>query len=159
MFSFPKTLCLVWLVMPLYSQSLQIQADSVSRGQEGTAVIRLDSPAGKEPVSLQWEVHLPVSIQLDPRRVVVAEAAAAAAKSVTCAMLVNRTGDIARCRCILAGGVKPIGNGPIAVLKYTPTGSVRPGRYQLNLRSGLSVSETVKKTPIKDAGVAIVVSP
>jgi hypothetical protein len=159
MLPIPKAVCLVWLAPPLCSQSLQIQADSVARGQEGAAVIRLDSPAGKEPVALQWEIHLPVSIQLDLRKVVAADAASAAAKSVTCAIQVNRTGDTTRCRCILAGGAKPIGNGPIATLKYTPARSVRPGRYQINLRSGFAVSEGTKKLPIKDAGITIVVSP
>ena len=154
-----KAVCLVWLAPPLWSQSLQIQADSVSRGQESTAVIRLDSPPRKEPLALQWEIHLPVSIQLDPQKVVIAEAAKAAAKSVACSILVNLSGNTTRCRCILAGGVKPIGNGPVASLKLTPPRNLRPGRYELNLRDALSVRQDMKKVPIKDAAVTIVVSP
>jgi hypothetical protein len=159
MLPLPKTVCLAWLALPLCSQSLQVQSGPVGRAQEGTATIRLDSPPGKEPLALQWEIHLPVSIRLDPRQVVTAGAASAAEKSVTCSILANRTGNTTRCRCILAGGVKPIGNGPVVMLKYTLAPSLKSGRYELNLRNAFSVSKGMKNVPIKDAGVHVVVSP
>jgi hypothetical protein len=159
MFSFRTTLALLALALPLCSQTLQVQATGAGRAQKGSATIRLDSPPGKEPLALQWEIQVPVSIALDPRTIVAGEAATAAGKSVTCAILVNRSGDSTRCRCLLAGGAKPIGNGPVALMTYVPARIVRPGSYKLNLRSVFSVGEGTKKAPLKDAETTIIVSP
>lgn len=140
------------------SQSLQLRVeDSIAPGQAGTAIIQLDSGAEAQPVALQWEIQVPISIRLDPRNVEAGPAAVSAGKSIACSILVNRSGNTSHCRCIVAGGKMPIGNGPVAKLKYTTLPTLRPGRYDMDLRNALAVSESAKKASIKDSTIAIVV--
>ena len=147
----------LWL--PASSQSLQLRVeDSIAAGQEGTAVIDLDSPQVSPPVALQWEIQVPLSIRLDPRSIQPGSAAVAAGKSVKCSILANRSGNTSHCRCILAGGAMPIANGPVATLKYRTVPKLRPGRYDMNLRNAIAVSESAKKASIKDSTIAITVS-
>jgi len=136
--------------VPVFGQSLDVQAAAGQDSKSGSAIVSILSPAGKEPVALQWEFSLPLSIQPDPRKVQAGEAATQAKKSVRCEILANRQGKDQICRCILAGGVSPIPNGPVAILPYFLARSAHPGRYDVEIKNAFAVSGDMKKIAVKD---------
>src|SRR5579864_5086700 len=102
-------------VLPLAGQTLQVRSSPVAAGQKGTATIQLQSPAGKEPQALQWDlVFAAGTIHMEAEDVVAGDDAKTAGKSVTCAKIPPRSNP--NYRCILAGGQGAVANGAIAVL-------------------------------------------
>ena len=143
-------------ISPLVSiaQSLQVQAIPTEASRDGTVIVKIVSPPGKEPLALQWDFSLPVSIRLDSTAAAAGEAATQAQKSVRCEILPNRQGKDQTCRCILAGGTSPISNGPVAVMPYSTT-RARPGNYEVRIKKALAVSSDSKKAGIKDTQTEI----
>jgi hypothetical protein len=139
----------------LSAQSLQVQVVPSEESREGSVTVKIVSPAGKEPLALQWDFSLPVSIRLNSQMAVPGEAATQAQKSVRCAILANREGKDQICRCILAGGTSPIPSGPVAVVQYSATRGSQPGTYALHIRKALAVSSDNKKVDLKDTQTEI----
>lgn len=46
------------LCSPLFAQTFQIVPSMAARGRTGTLLIAFVSPAGKEPIALQWKIAL-----------------------------------------------------------------------------------------------------
>jgi hypothetical protein len=149
------TLITIFLPFTLRAQTLQIHAQSLS-AQEGTATIELTSAAGQEPLALQWELSFPETIQLDPVGASIGEPSGKAGKSIRCAILANRQGKTQTCRCLVSGGTNRVPNGPVAILKYSAASPFRAGRYGLELKKGLAVTNDMKKLALKDARAEIV---
>ena len=150
----------VWLVpVALYGQTLQVQSEPGADGHSGRVVIRLDSPPGKEPVALQWDLEFAATaLHVDLTNPAAGDAAKTAGKSVACSLIAREKIDRFRYRCILAGGVSVIASGPIVTLPYSAEQNAKPGRYPLRLKNGLSVSKNLKKDKLKDSGVEITLS-
>jgi hypothetical protein len=112
----------VWLLfgsLALYGQSLRV---SFIRGEPGETIavqISLDAPTGKAPTSLKWETVFPVQLlQVEGIGPSPSSAAKESGKSFTCAPPKGYSYV-----CILAGGQKPVGNGPIATFRFR----IQPG--------------------------------
>jgi hypothetical protein len=146
----------IWLVpVALYGQTLQLQLEPAA-ARSGTVVVRLDSLPGKEPLSLQWELEFEGrAMSVDFQNPVVGDAAKTAGKSIGCSLVAREKRDLFRYRCVLAGGVRAIANGPIAILSYSTAPDGKPGRYPLKLRNGLSVGQNLTKERLKDSGAEI----
>lgn len=104
--------------VPLWGQSLEVSPAAAARGETGSFLIKLASPKGKELVALQWEISAPPEITIDPGNIVAGSAAEGAEKSITCASVQKQNRDGQRYACILAGGKKAMGDGPVAVVRY-----------------------------------------
>jgi hypothetical protein len=147
----------MWLVpVALYGQTLQIQPEPAADAHSGTVVVRLDSLPGKEPLALQWELEFAgLALHMDFQNLAVGDAAKTAGKSIACTLVAREKRDRFRYRCILAGGVRPIANGPIAIVPYTAERDGKPGHYPLKLSNGLSVSQNLAKEKLKDSAAQI----
>jgi hypothetical protein len=92
----------------------------VVRGASGSLLLTLESPQGKALSALQWEFTFPQNVVVDLADINAGSAAESAQKALTCmgAEQLKDTGKGSVYVCILAGGQKPIPNGPIAVVRY-----------------------------------------
>jgi hypothetical protein len=147
----------IWLMpLALYGQTLQLQPEPAAGSHSGTVVVRLDSPRGKEPLALQWELEFVGTVlHMDFENLVAGDAAKTVGKSIACSLVAREKRDRFRYRCVLAGGVHAIANGPIAILSYAADRDGKPGRYPLKLTNGLSVSQKLIKERLKDSGAEI----
>ena len=150
----------IWLMpVALYGQTLQVQPESAADGHSGTVVIRLESPAGKEPLALQWELEFAATaLHLDLTNPAAADTAKTAGKSVACSLVAREKIDRFRYRCIMAGGVSVIASGPIVTIPYAAEQNGKPGRYPFRLKNGLSVGKDLKKEKLKDSIAQITLS-
>lgn len=104
--------------VPLWGQSLQVSPVVAARGEAGSFLIKLASPKGKDLVALQWEISAPPEITIDPGNIVAGSVAEGAQKSITCVSVQKQNRGDQRYACILAGGKKAMGDGPVAVVRY-----------------------------------------
>src|ERR1035437_799087 len=104
----------------LWAQSLSIAPSTVTRGASGSLLLTLESPQGKAPAALQWEFTFPPNVVVDLADIAAGSSAESAQKALTCRS-VEKTKDAGQGSvygCILAGGQKPIPNGPVAAVRY-----------------------------------------
>jgi hypothetical protein len=147
------------LSLSLGAQQLRLRVEPGESGREGILVAELESPPGKEPLALQWEFSVPLTLQLDPRSASVGEAAGSAQKSVWCATQVNYSGSrIQSCRCILAGGLGAIPNGRVAIVKYSSARRTKAGKYDIEIQKAFAVASGVKKVPLKNVQAQIIIA-
>src|ERR1700681_4572675 len=108
----------LWLVpVALYGQTLQVQSEPAADRHSGTVVIRLESPAGQEPLALQWDLEFAATaLHVDLTNPAAGDAAKTAGKSVACSLIAREKIDRFRYRCIMAGGVSVIGSGPLVTI-------------------------------------------
>jgi hypothetical protein len=136
------------------AQTLEIPAASVDRGSANIFRVVLRSQAQKPITALQWELIIPPGLLVAADSVATGDAAETAGKSVTCS---NRTdtknGTI--CACIVAGGLKPVQGGTIAIVKFSAAGGAKAGAVTIGLQRILGVSADLQKVPIADATTAI----
>src|SRR5262249_12261069 len=143
-----KLLPVLLLSVPLYSQSLRLTGGSVRRGESINLSLILESPPGKAPLALQWELAYPSpQIGAEEKDLVRGDAAGAAGKSLTCRGQAEDAGTYFY-RCILAGGQNPIPNGPVAVVKCQARSRARTGVAAIRIRNAQAVSSDLKKVEI-----------
>jgi hypothetical protein len=149
----------VLLALPLCAQDLRLQVEPGPSGRDGAIVVELESPPGKEPLSLQWDFSIPPAVQIDPRSASEGEAAGSVQKSPQCAVQVDYSGAKSQfCRCIVAGGLRALPNGPVAIVKYSALGKTKPGRYEVEIQKAFAVASGVKRAPLKNVRAQIVIS-
>lgn len=151
-----RYLVLFLCTLPIFGQSLRVSSATATPGKKTEVEIALDSPAGKEPLALQWEVGFSAdAFKLDKAGLVAGPAAHAAGKSLTCAAKKN-AGPTAWV-CILAGGQKPIASGVVAVLHL----DVQPGAGDsraIVVDNAMAVSAALKKLPISRVAATVKVT-
>ena len=112
---------LVVVCTGVWAQSLQVSPSTTTRGALNSFLIKINSPPGKEPVALQWTLRVADGITITTRDVRAGSAAESADKSITCAATKQDAEKESAFMCIVADGLKPIPNGPVAVVTYTVT--------------------------------------
>jgi len=111
--------------------------------------LALASPAGKEPLALQWDLRIPLApAALVDDRLLVGFVAREAAKSLYCAPP-TKMDETHTVRCILAGGRKPIPNGTIALLKLKIATHAPIGSTRVRVERGLAVSRDLEQVPLR----------
>jgi hypothetical protein len=125
---------------PLLAQSFQIVPSTAPHGRAGSLLITLTSPAGKEPVALQWKIALGSEVAAEPTNIVAGDAAIRAGKSATCKPVQDNLAFI----CILAGGKKPIANGTIFLVKYKIKPKTKPHTLAVRISDGIAVLQLQK---------------
>lgn len=126
--------------VPLWGQSLQVSQAAAARGEAGSFLIKLASPKGKELVALQWEISAPPEITIDSVNMVAGSAAEGAQKSITCASVQKPDRGGQRFACILAGGQKAMGDGPVAVVRYNIRHGTGAGRVVVRIDKAMGVT-------------------
>jgi len=130
-----------------WGQSLEVTASAVDRGSANIFRILLKSAAGKEPTALQWELAVPAQITIEVSGMVTGDAAERAGKSLTCAA--KKSEGAARIfACVLAGGLKAIPAGTIAIVRYEAAAKASPGKVTVRLEKAVGVSADLKKVAV-----------
>jgi hypothetical protein len=139
---------LLFAPLLLSGQSLQISSAKASRGGRVTLQVVLTSPAGREPLGLQWETTFPVDrlVPFGPG-VSLGAVTRAAGKSVQCAAT-PQAGESAGSKCILIGGRQPIHNGVIARLQFRVPPKAPEGSARVLVDQCSAVFKDLKQTPL-----------
>jgi hypothetical protein len=143
----------------LWAQSLSIPPSTVTHGASGTLLLTLDSPRGKAPLALQWELTFPPNVVVDVADIVAGSAAESAQKALACRS-VERTKDAAPGSvygCILAGGQKPIPNGPVAVVRYRVPLEIRQITEKVRVGKAIGAAADLKRIDLQGAQAVITV--
>jgi hypothetical protein len=114
-------------------------------------------PAGRSLAALQWEISFPSALAVDLSGIVAGSAAQSAGKSITCA---KSFGGISRplgsrFKCILAGGSKTIGNGPIAIVYFRFQSDVKGAPVRVAIDHVTGVTPDLKPIAISDLDAII----
>lgn len=97
---------------------LRLSTASAAPGGVAEMRLDLDSPAGQEPQALQWEVAYPSpKLGLEDGDLTAGSVASEAGKSLICAGRVESAAEYVY-RCIVAGGLKVIPNGTVALIHF-----------------------------------------
>jgi hypothetical protein len=99
-----------------WAQSLQILPSPPTHRESSSFQIMIVSPAGNEPVALQWKLAVPEGVTIKPGDLEAGSAAKSAGKSITCA--VPGTGVSGVLACILIGGQTSIPDGAVTVVRF-----------------------------------------
>jgi hypothetical protein len=134
--------------LALCGQTLQISSAKASRGKRVTLQVVLTSPAGREPLGLQWETIFPAD-QLVPLEggISLGPVTRAAGKSVQCAAK-PQAGGTSGTKCILIGGQKPIPNGVIALLQFSVLSKAPEGSARVRVDPATAVFKDLKQTQL-----------
>ncbi|MBI1792137.1 MAG: hypothetical protein HYR60_31830, partial [Acidobacteria bacterium] len=112
----------------------------------------IESPAGKEPLSLQFEANYPVrQMEADRGGPIVGEPAKSAGKFITCATRWKKAPVVSSLKCIVAGGQKPIPNGKLAALRFKIPVTADYGAYKVTVEEAQSVGADMKLVKLKKA--------
>jgi hypothetical protein len=143
----------------VWAQSLSISPSTVTRGASGSLLLRLESPQGKAPLALQWEFTFPPNVVVDRADIAAGSAAESAQKALTC-RAVERTKDGGQGSvygCILAGGQKPIPNGPVAAVRYRVPLEIRQITEKVRVGKAIGASADLKSVELEGAQAVITV--
>jgi len=152
-----RWLLLMLCVVPLPGQILKVASKSAPAGKKSVVEISLESPAGKEPLSIKWEMTFPGdALKLDRTGAHPGPAAQGAGKNLTCAAR-KQSGQPSRWVCLLAGGRKEIPNGVIARFQFD-VGPGAAGSLAVVVENADAASAALKKIPITRAEGTVTVT-
>lgn len=115
-----RTALLFASALGLGAQSLRAPASTVGAGGKGVFSILLESPAGRAPAVLQWDLRVPPGVTVAANGIEPGRSAKSAKKTLTCMPRKNgSSGSRVTHTCVLAGGTDPIKNGVIALVHYS----------------------------------------
>jgi hypothetical protein len=141
----------------LWGQSLSIPASTVTHGASAVLRLTLNSPPGKAPVALQWELTIPPNVAVDVADITVGSAMESAQKALSC-RLVERARDPGTVyACVLAGGQKPIPNGPVAAVRYRVPVEIRHIAEKVRVGKVVGSTLDLKKLDLEGAEATITV--
>jgi hypothetical protein len=138
----------------VHGQSLRVPSSSTDRTTPGVFSVILESPLGKAPLSLQWEISASPAIAIGAADIGIGQAAESSVKFLTCAA---RAKELLRMRyaCILAGGQEPIKPGQIAIVHYRAQIDVRGAPIRVGIEKVLGASANSKKIEIQSVDAII----
>jgi hypothetical protein len=132
--------------LPLLAQSFQIVPSRAPRGGTGSLLITFVSPAGKEPVALQWKIALGTEVTAAAEDLTAGDAAKAADKALVCAPASARGQESSFYNCILAGGKKAIPSGTVFLVKYRVKPQAAPDTLVVRISGGIAISADANPT-------------
>jgi hypothetical protein len=138
---------------------LSIPPSTVVRGASGSLLLTLESPQGKALSALQWEFTFPQNVVVDLADINAGSAAESAQKALTCmgAEQLKDTGKGSVYVCILAGGQKPVPNGPIAVVRYRVPLEVRQIAEKVRVGKAVGATADLKSVELEGAQAVVTV--
>ena len=122
-----KLLLFLSISCPLWAQSLQILPAPASGTNGGAFQIMIVTPKPPSPASLQWSIRTSDAVTIDVQQITAATSAKEAGKSLTCAPAASKDKQIQERKwlCILAGGLRPIPDGSVALVRFTAASGSR----------------------------------
>ena len=85
------------------------------------------TPKPPSPASLQWSIRTSDDVTIDVQQITAASSAKEAEKSLICAPATRKDRQIQERKwlCILAGGLRPIPDGSVALVRFTAASGSR----------------------------------
>ena len=121
------------------------------RGGSGSLLVTFVSPAGREPIALQWKIALGTEVVAAQEDLIAGEAATGAGKTLTCSPPTDLGKAGPTYLCILAGGKKAIANGTVILVKYKIKPDAKPGADVVRISDGIAVPQEpppLQNTPL-----------
>ena len=103
---------------------------------------------------MQWKIMLGTEVTAAVEDIKAGDAATTADKAVVCAAVTKPVQESLTYNCILAGGVKPIANGTIFLVKYKVKQKTIPQTLAVRISDGIAVlqhSDQLQKTNMAPA--------
>lgn len=152
-----KSVAIAWLSTALLSaQALTVPPSETAQNTIGTFSLLLSTPVDRAPLALQWDLSLPPVIAVRTEDITIGKAAQAAGKSLTCALRHPKTASRRiNYTCILAGGRKSLGDGPIAQVQYRAQWDPKGAPVQLEIENVLGVSGHLDRIPMASVNVTV----
>jgi hypothetical protein len=138
------------LAVRLGAQSLQILPAS-----PGTFRIMIMSPPKNPVLALQWRIAVSKGAVIAADGIQPGTAAGAARKEVTCRAVQSAGRDASAYVCILAGGRRPIPDGPVAVVRLLARDRDSSVTVRLSGMKAVTLATTAKILPDIEAVVPL----
>jgi hypothetical protein len=134
---------------PMPRHTLRLSPVSATPGSVAKVRLELDFPAGEEPLALQWELSYPSpKLGIEDGDLVAGSAANSAAKTFVCTGRVESAGEYVY-RCVIAGGLKRVYNGVVALINFRVRSYAQPGPATVRVSDAFGVAIDGKKVPIQ----------
>ncbi|HTR37141.1 MAG TPA: hypothetical protein VMH80_14645 [Bryobacteraceae bacterium] len=105
---------------------------------------------------MQWDLSIPPVIAVRTGDITIGTAAQAAGKSLTCALReTKRASRRIRYTCILAGGQRPLVNGPIAQVQYRAKWDLKGAPAEVEMEKVIGVSRDLQRIPMANVDINI----
>ena len=131
----------------MFGQALSVSSSSGAPGDKVVLDISMDSQAGQAPAVLKWELMFPARLlEIDGSGPEPSKTAKESGKSLTCAVRAEYTFV-----CVLAGGEKPIANGPIATFRFKIQASAHTGTSIIKIDQVDAVTKDLKTLKLSGA--------
>jgi hypothetical protein len=151
----------------MWAQSLSVPPSTAKRGGSGSLLLMLDSPPGKAPVALQWKLVFSENVTVALADIASGSAAESAQKALTCSAIakhanagptsVGPTNVGPTFVCILAGGHRPIPNGPVANVLYRISAGAPRLSGKVNVENIIGVAADSRKVEMGNVEGSITV--
>lgn len=151
-----RCLAYLLLVTPGSAQTIQIEPVAVSRGSANIFRMTLKPRAGQALTALEWEFLFPNSLRIEPAGVVTSGAAEASGKSVACAVRPPRESNQVLA-CLVAGGVKPLPEGTIVIVRFVAANDAKRGDANLRIEKIAAVSASSDRIMLANIKVLITI--
>ena len=130
------------------AQTLEVTPATMDRGSANILRITFKPRAEKAITALQWDLVFRQGLRIVPDGVVCGSAAESAGKSLACGRKPSDGGN-QRLTCILAGGVQPLREGVIAIIRLEAAGDARKGKTAVDLEKVQGVSPALDSVPME----------
>jgi len=138
------------------AQTLEITPATIQRGSANIFRIVLRANANKSIAALQWDLVYQDGLRIEPSGVVPGPATETSGKSVTCALRPSVEGKSAL-RCMLAGGVKTVATGVIAIVRVEAPRDAPKGERFVEVTEIVGVSPKLESVSIGKTRNAMIV--
>jgi len=123
-----------------WGQTVELAPVSAAAGSVASMTLTWAAPPGKSAVALEWELSYPSpQLGLEDKDIAAGSTAHTAGKALTCKGRSQDAGTYVY-KCILAGGSKPLANGPAAIFFFRVRNKTRKGAATVRLSNTLGVS-------------------
>lgn len=94
---------------------------------------------------MQWKIALGTEITAAVEDILAGDAATTAGKAITCALVTKAAPPGLTYACILAGGIKPIANGTVFLVKYRIKPTTPPQVLKVQVSEGIAALDQGKQ--------------
>jgi hypothetical protein len=144
---------LLFVCLPVLGQTSRVSSVAKAPGDTVTLEISADSEPARAPIALKWAVLFPAELmEIETAAPQMGSAAVDSGKSLRCTVRNPHS-----CVCILSGGQKPIGDGPIATFHFKIRTTAKKGTASLRIEGGESTTADSKKWLLDNSEVIVII--
>jgi hypothetical protein len=139
--------------LPILGQTSSVSSVTKAPGDKVTLEISAKSQSAKAPIALKWEVIFPVQLmEMETGAPQAGSAATDSGKSLQCTSTKPYSSV-----CVLSGGQKLIGNGPVAIYHFQIRAMAKAGPTTLKIQGAQSTTADSKKWLLNNTEAIVVI--